>query len=159
MPNKFLTLALGGVFALGGVAVLAQDTSSMPNQAATAAQDQMSGKKKNMTPDQQLQRMTDKLNLTSDQQSQIKPVLEDRQQKMQALKQDQTLSKSDKKSQARSIRDDSNSKIEAVLNPDQKQKFEAMQQKKSEKKRGMTQTPETAPQTTPPPETQPQPPQ
>jgi hypothetical protein len=75
---------------------------------------------------------------------------------MQALHQDESISQTDKRSQAKSIKDDSNSKIEAVLNDDQKQKFEAMQEKKSEKRRGISGTGETSPSTTPPPDSQPQ---
>jgi periplasmic protein CpxP/Spy len=159
MPNKLFTLALGGVFALGTTAALAQDTSAMPNQMSPAQEQgkQLAGKKKNMDADQQLQRLTRRLDLSSTQQSQIKPILEDRQQKMQALHQDESISQTDKRTQAKSIRDDTNGKIEAVLNDNQKQKFEAMQEKKSEKKRGITATPETSPSTTPP--TSPQPPQ
>jgi periplasmic protein CpxP/Spy len=156
MQFKLFTLALGGVFTLGATAALAQDYTPTPNQTTPAQEQGMEqSAKKNMDVDQQLQRMTTKLNLTSAQQTQIKPILQDRQQKMQALKQDQTISQTDRSSQAKSIKDDTNNKIEAVLNDDQKQKFEAMMEKKSDKKRGMTQTPETAP-STPPPDSQPQ---
>jgi hypothetical protein len=82
-----------------------------------------------MDPDRQLQHMTQALNLTADQQSQIKPVLVDRQQKLQALFQDQSLSQDDRRAKSRSIIEDSNSKIKAVLNDEQKQKFDAMQQR------------------------------
>jgi periplasmic protein CpxP/Spy len=157
MQNKLFTLALGGVFVFSAGAALAQDSSPMPNQTSPA-QDQgkeHSGKKKNMDADQQLQRLTSRLNLSSAQQSQIKPVLEERQQKMQTLHQDQSISQTDRRNQAKSISDDSNSKIEAVLNDSQKQKFEAMQEKKREKKRGTTGSGETSP----PPSSQPQSPQ
>ena len=43
-----------------------------------------------MDPDRQLEHMTKELDLSADQQSQIKPVLVDRQQKMQAIFQDQS---------------------------------------------------------------------
>jgi len=96
-----------------------------------------------MDPDQQLQRLTSKLNLSADQQSQIKPILAERQQKMQALSLNQSISQDDRRSQAKSIASDSNGKIEAVLNDDQKQKFEAMQAKKKAKKSGTTPPPST----------------
>jgi hypothetical protein len=82
-----------------------------------------------MDPDRQLEHMTRALDLTADQQSQLKPLLVDRQQKMQALFQDQSISQDDRHAKARSIMTDSNGKIEAVLNDQQKQKFEAMQQR------------------------------
>jgi len=83
-----------------------------------------------MDPDRQLQRMTRELGLTADQQNQIKPLLVDRQQKIGAIFQDQSLSRPDRRARMQSIREDSRSKIEAVLNDQQKQKFESMQQER-----------------------------
>ena len=50
----------------------------------------MGGRGMRMDPDRQLERLTRELNLTTDQQAQIKPLLVERQQKMQALFQDQS---------------------------------------------------------------------
>ena len=58
-----------------------------------------------MDPDRQLEHLTKTLNLSADQQSQIKPLLVDRQQKMQALWQDQSLSQQDRRSKAQAIRE------------------------------------------------------
>ena len=65
--------------------------------------------------------------LTTDQQTQIKPLLVDRQQKMQALLQNQSLSQEDRRAQVRTIAEGTNNSIKALLNDDQKQKFDAMQ--------------------------------
>ena len=124
MRNKLFTLALGCVLALGTTVALAQDqgqTAPPPGHPTHAMR---------MDPEHQLADLTQKLNLTADQQTQIKPILVDRQQKLHALMQDQSLSQDDRRNQSRTIMTDSNSKIEAVLNDDQKQKFEAMQQKR-----------------------------
>jgi len=86
-----------------------------------------------MSPEQQLDRMTKTLQLSSDQQSQIKPILASRQQQMEAIHQDQSLSQQDKMAKMKSLRDDSNAKIEAVLNDTQKQQFEAMQAKQQQR--------------------------
>jgi periplasmic protein CpxP/Spy len=146
MRNKLFTLALGGVFALGTTAALAQDQG----QAGLPAGHPSHAMR--MDPDHQLANLTQELNLTTDQQAQIKPILVDRQQKLHALMQNQSLSQDDRRSQARSIMSDSNSRIEAVLNGDQKQKFEAMQQRR-ERRSGTTGSGET---TSPPPSTPPQ---
>lgn len=87
------------------------------------------GRGHRMDPDAELQRMTQRLNLTSEQQEQIRPILVDRQQKMQALFQNQSLSREDRRSQMMSIRQDSNAKIEKLLTDQQKQEFEEMQQR------------------------------
>jgi len=81
-----------------------------------------------MTPDAELQRMDKALKLSDDQKNQIKPILEDRQQKMQSLRSDTSLSSEDRRSKMRSIFQDSNSKIRGVLNDDQKKQFDEMQQ-------------------------------
>ena len=85
-----------------------------------------------MSPDQQLDRLTQRLNLTDDQKNQIRPILEERQQKMQSLHSDNSHSREDKMSKARSTFEDSNNKIRAVLNEDQKQKFDQMRQRRRE---------------------------
>jgi periplasmic protein CpxP/Spy len=150
MRNKLFTLALGGVFALGTTAALAQDQG----QAGVPAGHPSHAMR--MDPDHQLANLTHELDLTTNQQTQIKPILVDRQQKLQALMENQSLSPDDRRSRAKSVMSDSNSRIEAVLNSDQKQKFEAMQQEKSKKKSGTTGSGET---TSPPPSAQPQSPQ
>jgi periplasmic protein CpxP/Spy len=125
MRNKFVTLALGCVFALGTTAALAQDQgqTTPPGHPTRGMRD----------PEHQLADLTQKLNLTADQQTQIKPILVDRQAKMHDLMQNQSLSQDDRRTQARTIMSDSNSKIEAVLTGDQKQKFEAMQMPRRER--------------------------
>jgi periplasmic protein CpxP/Spy len=96
-----------------------------------------------MNPDRELQHLTRELNLTSDQQAQIKPLLLNQQEKMQTLFQDQSLSQEDRHTKAQSIAEDTHSKIEALLSDEQKQKFEAMQQRMH---RGPSGSPESAPQ-------------
>jgi hypothetical protein len=81
-----------------------------------------------MSPDEELQRLDKALKLNDDQKGQIKPILEDRQQKMQSLRSDTSLSQQDRWSKMRSIREDSNGKIRSVLNDDQKKKFDEMDQ-------------------------------
>jgi periplasmic protein CpxP/Spy len=129
MRSTFMTIALGGMLAIGATsAVYAQDTTSQPQQPQ-AQQGQWGGHGRGMMdPDRQLEHLTRQLNLTADQQSQIKPILVDRQQKMQALWQNQSLSREDRRTQMQAIHQDSESRITAVLNDQQKQKYQAMQE-------------------------------
>ena len=125
-----MTTALAGMLAIGATSAgYAQDTTNQPQ--AQQGQGQWGGGhgRGMMDPDRQLEHMTKQLNLSSDQQSQIKPILVDRQQKMQALFQNQSLSREDRHSQMQAIRQDSETKINAVLNDDQKQKYQAMQER------------------------------
>lgn len=126
MRNKLFTLAMAATLALGvSGAALAQDTPPPPPDQA---QGQQGRGPMRMDPDRQLEHMTKELDLSADQQSQIKPVLVDRQQKMQAIFQDQSLAREDRRAKMQAIRAESQAKIEAVLNDQQKQKYEAMQQ-------------------------------
>jgi len=81
-----------------------------------------------MTPEERLKRMTDQLTLTQEQQDKIKPILEDNQKQMQALR-DNGASMEDNREKMMKVRNESNEKIKAVLNDDQKKKFEEMNQR------------------------------
>jgi periplasmic protein CpxP/Spy len=126
MRNTLFSLALGGMILAGtaGTAI-AQDNAAPQQEQGQPGRGAM-----RMDPDRQLQHLTRELGLSADQQSQIKPMLVDRQQKMEALFQDQSLSREDRRTKMETIRQDSQSKIEAVLNDQQKQKFEAMEQER-----------------------------
>jgi protein CpxP len=125
MRKTLCTIALTGLLGLGMTA-FAQDQSTTP-PPMHGPHGQM------MNPDKQLEHLTKTLSLTSDQQTQIKPILENQQQQMMQLHEDQSLSRDDKMAKAKSLHADTTSKIEAVLTPDQKQKYEAMQQQMQER--------------------------
>jgi Spy/CpxP family protein refolding chaperone len=110
-------------------AAIAQDTSAPPPQGEGRGHH-------GMDPDGQLKHMTKTLDLTSDQQAQIKPILEAQQQQMMALHQDQSMSREDRMAKMQSLHADSRTKIEAVLNDTQKQKFEALQARQQERMHG-----------------------
>jgi len=134
MQKKLFTIALGGLLAIGASAVaLAQDTPPPPpnpsQDQAGPPQQGYGGRGMRMDPDRQLARLTRELSLTTDQQTQIKPLLVERQQKMQALMQDQSVAPEDRRAQMRSIMEGTNNSIKALLNEDQKQKFAAMQER------------------------------
>jgi Spy/CpxP family protein refolding chaperone len=125
MRNKFCTFALTGLLTLGmaGSAALAQDDSTPPPPQQGSGMHGHRG----MNPDAQLKHMTKQLNLSADQQSQIKPILDSRQQQMQQLWQDQSMSRQDRHQKMMSIQQDTSNQIESVLNDTQKQKYEADQ--------------------------------
>ena len=135
MRNRLFTLVLGGAFTLGSsfaATAIAQDNATpAPTQAPEqgTAQGQPGRGPMRMDPDKQLEHMTRALGLSTDQQNQIKPLLVERQQKMEELMQSQSTAHRDRHSKMQSIRQDTQSKIEAVLNDQQKQKFEAMQER------------------------------
>jgi hypothetical protein len=151
MRNKIFAIALGGMLALGANAALyAQDQAQTPGGQQQGQWGHGHGRGM-MDSDRQLAHMTRALNLSADQQAQIKPILTERQQKMQALWQDQSLAREDRHSKAQAIQQDTRTRLEAALNDQQKQKFEEMQAKMQERRRermngGPNQAPASAPQ-------------
>jgi hypothetical protein len=113
MTKKFLlmtmTAAIG--FVLAGSVTLAQRGNRQPP-----------------TVDEQVKHLTDKLNLTADQQSKIKPILEDQRQQMETVRNDSSLSREDRMTKMRTIRESAASKIKDNLNDDQKKQYDAMRQ-------------------------------
>jgi periplasmic protein CpxP/Spy len=100
------------------------------------AGDQPQGQRRGMpSVDDQLKNLTDKLSLTADQQTKIKPILEDQSQQMQALMKDDSLSQDDRRAKGRSIRESTNTKIRDVLTDDQKKKYDEWQQEMRDRMR------------------------
>jgi Spy/CpxP family protein refolding chaperone len=134
MKNQLGRIALSGILAtgltLGSAAAFAQQDSPAPD---ASAQQGGYGHRQPQTPDEQVARMTKRYNLSADQQTQIKPIVADAQQKMMALRQDSSLSRDDKMAKMKSIHEDSNTKIQAILNDTQKQQFAQDQQRMQER--------------------------
>ena len=121
--SSALCLALTPSFVL-----LAQDSATSPtassqNQGGQAMQHGMRGP---MSPDQELSNLTKNLSLTSEQQTQLKPILQDRHDQLMQMHQDASISRQDKMAKMKSLDDESNSKLEAILKPEQKAKYEKM---------------------------------
>ncbi len=127
MRKSLCSLFLTGALVVAGSAAFAQSDNTAQQPAP------MAGMHHGMSADDQLARMTRDLNLTSDQATQIKPILVNRQQQMMTLRQDQSMSQEDKMAKMKSLREDSNTKIEAVLNDTQKQQFAEMQAKQQQR--------------------------
>ena len=136
MKRQLCSLVLTGMLATG--VMFAQEPSSTPpDQNAPQTEGGGMGHRggmRMMDPDKRLAHMTKRYKLTADQQSQIKPILQDEQQQMQSMHSDTSTSREDKMAKMKSMREADNQKIEAVLNDEQKQKFEADQQKMQQRR-------------------------
>jgi Spy/CpxP family protein refolding chaperone len=112
--------------ALSAIPMMAQDT------APAAPQGQVGPRGRNMQA-QQLEMLTQKLNLTADQQTQVKAIDEDTGKQMMAVRNDTSLSQDDKRTKMMGIRKSSQDKIRAILTDDQKTKYDAMQAEMKER--------------------------
>jgi Spy/CpxP family protein refolding chaperone len=80
-----------------------------------------------MSTDDRLQHLSQMLNLTSDQQQKIRPILDQESQQMQSLRGDTSMSREDKMTKMRSIRENTMSQITPILTADQQKKLQETQ--------------------------------
>jgi Spy/CpxP family protein refolding chaperone len=125
---KRLMLAwLSLVVGLVAAPVLAQQ--SAPTAAPTGR-----GQGQHMDPQEQLQKLTKRLQLTADQQSKIGAILQDRQQQVQSIRGDSSLKPVDKRAKLKSLMESTQSSISAVLTDQQRQRWNDMREKMMEKR-------------------------
>lgn len=120
MNRAFLRAAAMVCLLLGAMAVFAQDQPAPPQGGGGWQRGQMP------TADQRLQRMTQMLNLTEDQQAKIKPILENESTQMQTLRSDTSLSQEDRMAKMKQIRESTTSQINPILTPDQQKQYAEM---------------------------------
>lgn len=128
MKKQLLSIALSTLFGMG-VAIAAPQAEDQ----SAAGQSTQAPHRHRADPNHQLKMLTKRLNLTSDQQNQILPILTDRQQQIQALRNDSSVAPKDRWAKTRSIREDSEAKIKNVLTDDQKQTYDQMLQQMRER--------------------------
>ena len=87
--------------------------------------------------DQHLQMLSEKLNLTGDQQAKLKPILQDNMEQIKAVRGNSSLSEEQKHAKLKSIHDSMHDQINAMLTPEQQAKFKQMRQEQMEKHKGM----------------------
>ncbi len=78
------------------------------------------------TADQELAHLTKTLDLTSDQQAKIKPILDDSFKQMQSVHSDTSLSQQDRSTKMQEIHKNLSTQVREVLTPDQQTKFDSM---------------------------------
>lgn len=111
---------LGGLTMIGATGAAAQETGQAP---PPPPQGQHQGR-----VDRELQRMTENLNLTADQQAKIRPILEDQAKQLRALRADSTIPEADARAKSREIRRSTRKQIDEILTPEQREKQKAMHQ-------------------------------
>lgn len=128
MKRRIFTLALSTLFGLGAAiaAPQTQDQSGTQQSSQPAERHQPD-------PNRQMRMLTKRLNLTSDQQNQILPILTSRNDQMQSIRGDASLSPQDRRAKMRAIREDADAKVRALLTADQKKAYDEMQQQMRER--------------------------
>ena len=104
----------------------APQTSTPQSQGATAQRNAES-------PEQHLQMLSEKLNLSKDQKAKLKPILEGQAQQMKAVRDDTSLSQEQKRAKMKAMHESFHDQINAGLTPEQQAKFKQLQQEPMEK--------------------------
>ncbi|MBA3913909.1 MAG: hypothetical protein H0X25_08675 [Acidobacteriales bacterium] len=139
-------VAVGFGFVMG---VLAFAQTADPVQTAPAAQGQGTTNEHTMprmSSEDHLKILTEKLNLTEDQQAKLKPVLEDESKQMDAIHEDRALAPADKRAKMQEIHESFAGQVNAVLTPEQQEKWKQMRQQMMEKHKAMEGQGPTGPQ-------------
>ncbi len=130
--SLIVTGSLAAMLSLGVTAFGQNDQSAPPpasDQQSGQAEPGMGrhmGRRGMPSVDDQVKHLTKKLNLSSDQQAKLKPILEDQRKQMEAVHNDSSLSREDRMSKMQGLRKSSDDQIRSVLSEDQQKNFDKM---------------------------------
>lgn len=130
MKRVFITAALSAAMLAASVPVIAQTASTDQSTNGTAATQPQYGRRggRHHRGDH-MQKMAQKLNLTQQQQDQLKPMFQQQRDQAKAIWQDNSLTQDQKKEKMQALRQDFHSQVNGVLTPDQQQQFAQMREK------------------------------
>ena len=136
-----MLVALISVGFTAGTAFGQDDQAATPPPAQSEQQqpDQQAGMGRHMgrrhmpSVDDQLKHLTKKLKLSDDQQTKLKPILEEQRKQMDQIREDSSLSRQDRFSKMRELRQSSDTQIKSVLDEDQQKNFDKMRTEQQER--------------------------
>lgn len=121
-----VTILAAGI-ATASLPMLAQEGQEEENSQSTEA-----GNGQRFSPEQVVQRLSEKLNLTDDQKSQITPIIADRQQQLRALRANTSMRPLQKRRKMKSIFEDSDKKIKSILTAEQRKQYDELEKEMRE---------------------------
>ena len=124
MKNLRAILILSSfAFALSAFAVQAPSSQDQDKQSDHMKRGHMP------SAEAQLKHLTEALNLTDEQQSKVKTILEDTHKQAEAVMDDKSLSQDDRHAKLMGLHNAAHAKMRDILTDEQKKKFDDMQQK------------------------------
>jgi periplasmic protein CpxP/Spy len=124
---KRLLLSTALTLALTGAAAFAQQAQpTLPENSPNANAPYHKHGHHRPNPQQQAEFLSKKLNLSADQTAKLTPIFTDREQKTQALFQDQSLTPDQRHTQMKAIHQNTEQQLATVLTPDQLQQLKSM---------------------------------
>ena len=91
------------------------------------------GRRGPVSVDDRVKRMTKDLNLTTDQQTKVKSILEDEQKKAQDLRSDSANDRQAMRQKMTQLRQDTGDQVRALLDDKQKEKFDKMEKQRQDR--------------------------
>lgn len=80
-------------------------------------------------PEKRIERMTERLGLTKDQQQRLRGLMEKHWKEAQAIRQNENLSPEDRRAQMKTLRQQHRAEVASILTPEQKAKWEAARER------------------------------
>ena len=134
MKRLILSAALAGTMIAAGLSTFAQTTDSQSTTPSTTQQEQQGqGRHWRHHHHNRMAFMAKKLNLSQDQQNQLKPIFQNQHEQAKAIKNDTSLSQDQKKEKFQALRQDTSTKINAILTPEQQQQWAQMRARHNHK--------------------------
>lgn len=130
--NLILSMAAMLIFSAAAFAGTPQDAQSSQQPSAQSGTGhghgagEGHGRGMMMNSDEMLDHMSKELNLTDDQKTKIKPILEEQMKQMQDARESTSGSQQDRRAKMKQIHENTMSQIRPILNSDQQKKLEEM---------------------------------
>lgn len=140
--NLILSLAAMLIFSAAAFAATPQDAQSSQQPSAQSGTGhghgagEGHGRGMMMNSDEMLDHMSKELNLTDDQKTKIKPILEEQMKQMQDARESTSGSQQDRRAKMKQIHENTMSQIRPILNSDQQKKLEEMMSRHGERGEG-----------------------
>jgi Spy/CpxP family protein refolding chaperone len=126
LAAMLLGLSVANLLRAADEAAPAQSGPSIQSQPSTPSDAGEKPQHQHMNPQQRLQRLSERLNLTDDQKAKILPLLQTQSDQITALRNDASLSDDDKHEKMRTIMQETRKQIGDLLTPEQNEKFQSM---------------------------------
>jgi Spy/CpxP family protein refolding chaperone len=132
LKQCFLVLLAAGVISVTAPLATAQSNDSPPPNNQQPAQGNGGWHHGPPDPAQRTKELTEKLKLTSDQQTKVQDILHSEHSQLESLHQDNSLSQQDRRAKMMDIRKNSDTQIRALLDSNQQKKWDEMQAKREQ---------------------------
>ncbi len=132
--NRTRAIAICSALTLGWLVASPVCAFAQPNQTQPSGPPPGAGRLEGRQPgpgprigvEQRVQRLTERLNLTQEQQTKLRTIIQEEQQKLQELRTNTAITPPERMGKVRQLREQTNNKIREILTPEQKQRFDEL---------------------------------